>query len=138
MKKWSEDTRKERLQGLTWGTLRLRGEMESRFIKAIQATQWKLYLVIFFGMLTVGPKQLANDQLNRKCVGNKYNQSLSVAATKMHLLLWEVKSLALAVLLWNPSPLYISEHTRHSTVRSHPLSEWRRDIMVPELLSGLA
>lgn len=62
--------------------------MESRFIKAIQATHNEnFYLVIFFGMLTVGPKQLANVQLNRKYFGNKYNQALSVAATKMHLLL---------------------------------------------------
>lgn len=82
MKKWSEDTWKECLQGLTWGTLYLREEKETRFIKAIQATHNENYFVTFFSMLTVGPKQLANDQLNRKCVRNKYNQSFECGSHK--------------------------------------------------------
>ena len=58
-----------------------------------------LFCDFFFSVLILSPKQFVNDQLNRKSAGNKYNQSFSVATTKTYLLLWEVKSLAPAVVL---------------------------------------
>ena len=115
VKKCSEYVKKEYLQKLKWKTTIAWGWNGEPMVlsQLMQNIMKTLFCDFFFSVLILSPKQFVNDQLNRKSAGNKYNQSFSVATTKTYLLLWEVKSLAPAVVLWNPSPIQTGDHTKH-------------------------